>query len=91
MSSGFTGGAHLESGVDALLFDLGRVVIDVDMMRIHARWSANRRWRTARYPVTVVISQSSPSIVLATRWFGPYRVIGAITITHNAAGTVTPT
>jgi glucose-1-phosphatase len=40
MSDSFAGSAHLESGVDALLFDLGRVVIDVDMMRIHTRWSA---------------------------------------------------
>ena len=61
------------------------------LRNIHARWSANRRWRTARNPASVVISQSSPSMVFATRWFGPYRVIGAITITHNAAGTVTTT
>jgi hypothetical protein len=27
------------SSVDALLFDLGRVVIDIDMTRIHERWS----------------------------------------------------
>ena len=40
MSDSFAGSAHLESGVDALLFDLGHVVIDVDMMRIHTRWSA---------------------------------------------------
>lgn len=44
---------HRGEGIEALLFDLGRVVIDIDVARVHARWA-----ELAGVPVADIIQRS---------------------------------
>ena len=52
------GAATTPQGADALLFDLGKVVIDIDFNRAFARWAAHAGCAAAILPPSTVVTSA---------------------------------